>query len=328
MILFLVCINIHAKEKICNCNNLDSLVPMIYGNNSDLFKTDESGNIKTLLFYRPKESDIFSYKMKTKHSTFENSLSTDYNDLNTTRETILYFKHKVINVDALFNITYTVKFDSVIVNTSVSSVDTSFNEYYNSNTSNQNNDEYLLYNLISDEDFTLTVSQNGDIREITGLMGNAFDSVYKNSELLSDLQKNTESILSQQFLNTPNEELMMESKWQRIEDTEFLIFPIRKNIFYTLKGVKEIQDNYIAFIREEYSADFMEKEKDDTNFRIILTASHFGGEGVIQFNISNGCLEKIERKSNIFLNMNIYSSNGDGTSRQRVEEEFLLERIK
>ncbi|MBL7127561.1 MAG: hypothetical protein ISS16_01090 [Ignavibacteria bacterium] len=293
-----------------------------------MFSIDENGNLKVLLFYRPNESDIFNYKMTTKLSTFENSLSTDYNDLNTTRETILYYKHKVINVDALFNSTYTVEFDSVIVNTSVSSADTSFNEYYNSNTKNQNNDKFLLYNLISDEEFTLTVSQNGDIREITGLMGNAFDSVYTNAELLSDLQKNIESILSQQFLFTPNEELMTESKWQRIEDTEFLIFPIRKNIFYTLKGVKEIQDNYMAFIREEYSADFLEKEKDDTNFRIILTASHFGGEGVIQFNISSGCLEKIERKSNVFLNMNIYSDNGDGTSRQRVEEEFLLERIE
>jgi len=267
--------------------------------------------------------------MTTKLSTFENSLPTNYKDLNTTRETILYFKHKVINIDTLFNITYTIKFDSVIVNTSVSSAETSFYEYYNSNIKNkyQNNDEYLLYKLISDEEFTITISQNGDIREITGLMGNAFDSIYTNAELLSGIQKNIESILSLQFLFTPNEEFMMGSKWQRIVDTEFLIFPIRKNIFYTLKGVKEIQDNYIAFISEESNADFLEKEQDETNYLIKLTASHFGGEGLIQFNISKGCLEKIESKNSIFLNMNIYSHSGDGTSRQRVEEEFLLERI-
>ena len=322
--------NIHAKEKIYNCNNLDSLVPMIDGKNSELFTIDENGNLKALLFYRPNESETFNYKMTTKINTFENSLPTNYKDLKTTRETLLYFKHKVINIDTSFNITYTIKFDSVIVNTSVSSADTSSYEYYNSNTKNkyQNNDEYLIYNLISDEEFTLTVSQNGDIREITGLMGNAFDSMYTNTELLLDLQKNIEFILSLQFLFTPNEESMMESKWQRIEDTEFLIFPIRKNIFYTLKGVKKIQDNYIAFISEESNADFLEKEQDETNYLIKLTASHFGGEGLIQFNITKGCLEKIESKNSIFLNMNIYSLSGDGTSRQRVEEEFLLERIE
>lgn len=322
--------NIYAEEKIYNCHNLDSLVPIIDSKNSDLFSIDENGNLNVLLFYRPNESEIFNYKMTTKISTFENSLSTNYNDLNTTRETTLYFKNKIINIDKSFNITYAIEFDSVIVNTSVSSADTSFYEYYNSNIKNkyQNNDEYLLYKLISDEEFTLTVTQNGDVREITVLTRNTFDSVYTNTELRLDLQKNIESILSQQFLFTPNEELMMESKWQRIEDTEFLIFPIRKNIFYTLKGVKEIQDNYIAFISEESNADFLEKEQDETNYLIKLTASHFGGEGVIQFNLSKGCLEKIESKNSIFLNMNIYSHSGDGTSRQRVEEEFLLERIK
>ena len=322
--------NIHAEEKIYDCHNLDSLEPMINGKNSELFNIDENGNLKILLFCRPNESEIFNYKMTTKISTFENSLPTNYNDLKTTRETLFYFKHKVINIDTSFNITYTIRFDSVIVNTSVSSADTSFYEYYNSNTKNQyqNNDEYLLYKLISDEEFTLTASQNGDIREITGLMGNTFDSVYTNAELLLDLQKNIESILSLQFLYTPNEELTMGSTWQRIEDTEFLIFPIRKNIFYTLKGVKEMQDNYIAFISEESNADFLEKEQDETNYLIKLTASHFGGEGLIQFNITKGCLEKIESKNSIFLNMNIYSLSGDGTSRQRVEEEFLLERIE
>jgi len=322
--------NIHAEEEIYNCNNLDSLVPMIDGKNSELFSIDENGNLKVSLFSRPNEIEIFNYKMTTKISTFENSLPTNYIDLKTTRETLFYFKHKVINIDTSFNITYTIKFDSVIVNTSVSSADTSFYEYYNSNIKNkyQNNDEYLLYKLISDEEFTLKVSQNGDIREITGLMGNTFDSMYTNAEILLDLQKNIESILSLQFLFTPNEELMMGSKWQRIEDTEFLIFPIRKNIFYTLKGVKEMQDNYIAFISEESNADFLEKEQDETNYLIKLTASHFGGEGLIQFNISKGCLEKIESKNSIFLNMNIYSHSGDGTSRERVEEEFLLERIE
>ncbi|MFC2093375.1 hypothetical protein ACFLSV_05695 [Bacteroidota bacterium] len=322
--------NIYAEEEIYDCHKLDSLVPIIDSNNSDLFSIDGNGNLKIMLFYRPNESEIFNYKMTTKISTFENSLPTNYVDLKTTRETLFYFKHKVVNIDTLFKITYTIKFDSVIVNTSVSSADTSFNEYYNSNTNNQyqNNDEYLLYNLISEEEFTLTVSQNGDIMEITGLTENTFDSIYTNAGLLSDIQKNIESILSQQFLYTSDEDLSVGSTLKKTEDTEFLIFPIRKNIFYTLKGVKKLQDNYIAFISEEIYADFLEKEQDETNYLIKLTASHFGGEGVVQFNISKGCLEKIERKSSVFLNMNIYSDNGDGTSRQRVEEEFLLERVE
>lgn len=300
------------------------------GNNSDLFSIDDDGNLKVLLLCRPIERDVFNYKMASKISTFENSLSTDYKDINTTRETLLYFKHEVINIDTLFNVIYTIKFDSIIVNTSVSSADTFFYVYYNSNTQNryQYNNEYLLYNLISDEEFTLTVSQNGDIREIAGLTDNTFDSIYTGSELLFDLQKNMESILSQQFLYTPDEELSIGSTWKKTEDTEFLIFPIRKNISYTLKSVKEIQDNYIAFISEESNADFLEKEQDETNYRIKFTASHSGGEGVIQFNLSKGCLEKIESKNSIFLNLNIYTDNGDGISRQRVEEEFLLERIE
>ncbi len=330
LIFVFICSNIHTEEKIYNCNIGDSLLPIINGKNSDLFRIDEKGNLEVLLSLRPNEGDIFNYKMTTKFITFENSLSTDYNDLITTRETFYYFKHKVINIDTLFNITYTIEFDSIIVNTSVSSEDTSFYVHHNSNIRKQyqNNGEYLLYNLITDKEFRLTVSQNGDMLEITGLTGNIFDSIYTNTELLLGLQKNIGSVLSQQFLYTPREALTMESKWRRIEDTEFLIFPIRKNISYTLKGVKELQDNYIVFISEESNADFLEKKQDETNFLIKLTASHFGGEGVIQFNISKGCLEKIESKNSVFLNMNIYSHTGNGTSRQRVEEEFLLERIE
>ena len=100
--------NIYAEEEIYDCHKLDSLVPIIDSKNSDLFSIDGNGNLKIMLFYRPNESEIFNYKMTTKISTFENSLPTNYVDLKTTRETLFYFKHKVVNIDTLFKITYTI----------------------------------------------------------------------------------------------------------------------------------------------------------------------------------------------------------------------------
>jgi hypothetical protein len=340
-LFFYVCLfNANADLKFFTCDRSylwigdyddfkSKIIDSLYKKNSDLLNIDEDGNLKLLLILRPEQGDKFSYKMTSKINITENSPSTYYKDHKITRVETFYFNHRVVETDALNNTTYAISFDSIVINTKTATVDSSFNNYYNTNIKNtsRDSDEYLFYNLISGEKFYAKVSLNGEINEISLSLGDIPDTILTNETLFKTFRNESEFLLSKQFFYTPYEVLTQGSVWERTEETEFLVFPVRKNTFYTLKGVKKINGEYVTLIREEASGEFPEKMIEETEFTVKLTASQFGSEGYIQLNVSKGCIEKIESKNNIFLSMNIYSLGGDGTSRQRVSEELLIERL-
>ena len=100
--------------------------------NSDLVIKDDKGT-KVSLVLKPKKGEVFKYKMNAKTSSKEMSPLTGNKEVTSTQDINYFYTEEVNDVASSGIITYKLKFDSIDIVSTASSIDSSLSMTYNSN---------------------------------------------------------------------------------------------------------------------------------------------------------------------------------------------------
>ncbi len=306
--------------------------------NSDLVTKDDKVT-KVLLAMKPAKGDVFKYKMNAKTSSKEKSPLTQNKEITSTQDINYFYTEEVNDVASSGIVTFKIKFDSINIVSSASSVDSTMSVTYNSNKKDSmwSKPDFIQYNSIMNEEFFGRVSPQGEISEIYGL-----EKVYENmfkalGDTLTTEQKQSikdsfgndaiKAVLQQQFQIFPQNEIYKDSTWMRSYETQILIFPVKNILNYKLKDVKEENNQYFLNIDADLAVDFIEKEVKDKKMNYTVEDSKTGGKGTIIYNLSKGCVKSKETNTNIEMNMKISAGSQSVKTVQNVSTElkvFLL----
>ncbi|MBK8551604.1 MAG: hypothetical protein IPL53_11300 [Ignavibacteria bacterium] len=258
--------------------------------NSDFVVKSDSGT-KVTLTIKPKKRDVFRYKMNALTTSKEKGPMTNEREITSTQD-INYFYTEEVNdvVDVTGIITYKIKFDSINIVSTVSSADSSLKIIYNSNVKDSvySKPDFIQYNSIMNEEFFARVSPKGEISEIYGL-----EKVYENmfkalGDTLTSAQK------------------------------ESLIFPVRNTLSYKLSEVKEENGQYLLKIDASLNADFLEKDIKEEKMSYKVENAETSGKGVINYNLSKGCVISKQTTTNINIDMKISAGGQSVKTKQEV----------
>ncbi len=313
------------------------------GDKKDSTKSSGSNLIngdKITLKVNPKKGDIFRYYMMAKTSTKENSPMTDKKDV-TQEQTISYYYSEEVADTSNGVTTYKVKYDSISVVTTVPvSKDSTIRVVYNSNVKDSmySKPDFIQYNSIIGEPFSITVSPKGEVGDIYGLQ-KIYDKMFKAfGDTLKEQDKAQikesfgndaiKSVLQQQFQIFPDNDVVKDSTWTRSYDTQLLVFPGRNSLSYKITNVKVENGETILTIDADLSTQLLKDEMKDKTVTYKVENSSFNGKGLILYNLTRGCVVKKETTTKIDLSLKMSGGGQSMTSTQNVTTNMNVNIIK
>lgn len=308
--------------------------------NSDLVVKDDKGT-KVTLTIKPKKGDVFKYKMNALTTSKEKGPMTNEREITSTQDINYFYTEEVNDVaDGSGIITYKIKFDSINIVSTVSSADSSIKIVYNSNVKDSvySKPDFIQYNSIMNEDFFARVSPKGEISEIYGL-----EKVYENmfkalGDTLNDSQKESlkssfgkdaiQAVLQQQFQIFPESQVSLDSTWSRSYESRIMIFPVRNSLNYKLVEVKDVNNQYTLKIDADLTADFLEKDVKEEKMSYKVEEAETGGKGMIEYNLSRGCVTKKQTSTNISIGMKISAGGQSVKTKQEVNTALNIDLLQ
>ena len=299
------------------------------GSNSDLVVKDDKGTKVTLLV-KPKKGDIFKYKMNALTTSKEKSPMSGNKEITSSQDINYFYTEEVNDVASTGIITYRINFDSITITSTVSSADSSMKVNYNSNIKDSiySKPDFIQYNSIMHEDFYARVSPQGEITEIYGLekvyenmfksLGDTLNASQKESLKSSFGKEAIQSVLQQQFQIFPETPVYKDSTWNRTYETQLMIFPVKNVLNYKLNDITEANNQFTAKIGADLSVDFIQKEIKEDKMSYKVEDAKTGGKGVIEFNLSKGCVTSKQTNTNIEISLKISAGGQNVTTSQTV----------
>ncbi len=298
--------------------------------NSDLVVKDEKGQ-KVTLSIKPKKGETFKYKMNAVTTSKEKGPMTNEKEITSTQDINYYYSEEVNDIaEGSGIITFKIKFDSINILSTVSSSDSTLKIIYNSNVKDSvySKPDFIQYNAIMNEEFFARVSPKGEISEIYGL-----EKVYENmfkalGDTLNDSQKESlkssfgkdaiQAVLQQQFQIFPDTPVYTDSSWSRSYETQIMIFPVKNILNYKLSEIKEENKQLILKIDADLTAEFIDKDIKEEKVSYKIEDEKTGGKGIIEYNLSRGCVTSKKTSTNIELDMKISSGGQSIKTKQAV----------
>jgi uncharacterized protein DUF6263 len=289
-------------------------------------KDSVTGKQKVQLKYVVKKGDMFSYKMTAKTSTSENSPATEGKDVKQDNEINYFYTKDAQDIDKNGIITYKVKYDSIIIQSSMEDRSIKYNS--NINDSVRNNPAFVQYNAVVNENFYLRVSAEGEITDVYGL-----EQIYENlfkalGDTLKEEDKQTikdsfgkesiKEVLQQEYQMFPKYEIPVDSTWVKSYNTTILFFDIVNNAKYTLKSIEERDGKKIANIEAQLIVEFLTKETKQRGVKFKIENAHTGGSGKIAFDLMRGCITNKETATNLTLDLQMSAQGQSAKSKQGV----------
>jgi hypothetical protein len=299
------------------------------GKNEDLLIKDESGT-RVNLMLKPAKGDIFNYKMVAVTSSTEKGPQTGDMEI-VTNQTINYFySEEVYDATDAGIVTYKARFDSIIINSDVSSGDSSVSIVYNSNIKDSvyNMPDFLQYNSIMGEEFFMRVDPQGEITEVYGmekvyenmfkLLGDTLNQEQKSAIRESFSSESIKAVLQQQFQMFPQQEIALDSSWTRSYETSFMVFPVRNLLNYKLTEVREENDEIIITVEGSMAIEFIDKEFKEDRVTYTVEDAKTGGTGKVIFNLSKGAIVNKETQTNIDMQLRLSAGGQSAKATQNI----------
>lgn len=303
--------------------------------NSDLVAKDDKG-VKVSLVLKPKKGDVFKYKMNAKTTSKEKSPLTADKEVTSTQDIDYFYSEEVNDVSSAGIITYKIKFDSIAIKSTAASSDSSMSMSYNSNVkdSNYSKPDFIQYNAIMNEEFFIRVSPQGEITDIYG-MEKVLENMFKAlGDTLSLEQKESlkdsfgrdaiQAVLQQQFQMFPKTDVYKDSTWTRSYETQILIFPVKNILSYNLKDYKDEGGQIMLTIDADLAVEFIRKDIKEKNMSYKVEDAKTGGKGIINFNLSKGCVTTKETNTNIDLQLRLSAGGQSVKTTQTVSTELRV----
>lgn len=304
--------------------------------NANLIIEDEKGT-RVNLKMRPEVGDTFRYKMVANTVSDEKSPATNDRDLHTQQIMTYYYTQEVSEINESGVITFKMKFDSIMIVSTVASGDSSVSETYNSNIKDSISalPDFIQYNALIGEYFKLRVSDLGEVydayelenihEKIFTALGDTLTQDEKAAIKEGMGSEAVKSIIQNQFQKFPDHEVYKDSSWSFTNETDLLVFPIKNLLHYKLLDIVEENDELLLKIEPSLGIEFIRKEHKDKELTIKLVNSNTGGKGTVLFNLSRGCMLRKETKTNINLEMKLSAGGQSANSIQKLTTQLNIE---
>jgi hypothetical protein len=287
-------------------------------------KDPVSGKDKVLFKYIVNKGDKFSYKMEASTSNTENSPATGGKDVQQDNTINYYYTKEVTDVDGNGIITYKVKFDSISIRAQMDTLAVIYNS--NVNDSVKLNPNFIQYNSVINEPFFMRVGSDGDITDVYG-MEKIYENIFKAlGDTLKEADKNSikesfgkdaiKEILQQEYQIFPKQEVIQDSNWVKVFNTQVAVFEVVNNAKYIFKGIEDKNGQKIANIEAQLSVEFKSKEAKEKGMKMTIENAETSGSGQIAFNLNRGCI--VSKTTNTKLKVDLKLS-AQGQSAKSVQ---------
>lgn len=306
------------------------------GSVSELIKTDDKGQ-RANLKLQPKVGDLLRYKMIAKTNSSEKSVTTNNKEVLTGQEMVYFYTQEVIDVSESGYVTYKMKYDSIMITTKLESGDSTQTEVYNSNIKDDIHSkiDFVQYNALIGQYFKFRISPKGEIADVYELekvhegifkaLGDTLKPEDKSKIKESMGSDALKSIIQNQFQKFPEQEIYKDSTWSFSNETNLSIFPVKNILTYKLKDIQQSDKGTILEIEATLGIDFLKKEAREGELSIKVVNSEAGGEGTVKFNLTRGCVEKKETKTNIDMDMKLSARGQSAKSKQTLKTNLIVE---
>jgi hypothetical protein len=285
--------------------------------NSDLIKTDEKGQ-KIDLKIKPKTGEIFRYKMVK--SSKESAVNKDKKEETLSQEQTetYYYTQEVTEISDAGVVTLKMKYDSINIVVKYSEKDTSIIQTYNSNIKDSiySKHDFLIYNNMIGSSFKIRVGSNDEFIEAYELEA-IYDKLFKElgdtltpqtkDMVRENLKSSLKDVLVGQFQEFPKNEVYKDSTWSVTKTSDNPPFRYKNIVNYKIKDIKTENNSLIVSVEGILNIEFIDKEYKTKEGSMKISDIDAGGQGLLQFNLSKGCLVKKETNQSIKMTANISS---------------------
>lgn len=294
-------------------------------------KDSLTGKDVVLLKYNVKKGDKFYYKLVQKNSSTEKSPATEDKEVTITNEINYYYSKEVDNVDNSGIISYKINFDSINIASRMGEQSRVYNS--NINDSNKQDPEVIPYNSIIATPFFIRVSSLGKISELYG-METVYDNIFKalgdtlkeqdKAQLKQSFSETIKELLQKEMVEFPAPQIPLDSGWVRTSDVPMMVFETVASEKYTIKGVEDRNGQKVAVINGALVIEFKNKEIKEKGMTIKIENSDASGQGLIEYNLSRGCIQKKESTVNLKMDMKLSAQGQTANSSQGMSTTFIV----
>jgi hypothetical protein len=289
-------------------------------------KDSISGKEKVFFKYVVNKGDKFSYKMEASTTNSENSPATGGQDVKQDNTINYYYSKETTDIDGNGIITFKVKFDSITIR---AAIDTMIIKYSsNINDSVKANPNFIQYNSVINEPFFMRISSDGEITDVYGLE-KIYENIFKAlGDTLKEADKNSikesfgkdaiKEILQQEYQIFPKQEVIKDSSWVKVFNTQVAVFEVVNNAKYTFKGIEDKNNQKIANIEALLSVEFKNKEVKEKGMTMTVEKAETDGSGKIAFNLTRGVISSKETTTKLNLALKLAAQGQSAKSTQGV----------
>lgn len=295
-------------------------------------KDSVSGKDKVMFKYAMNKGDKFYYRIEANTSQTENSPATEGKDMKQENTINYYYSKEVSDIDQNGILTFKIKFDSISI---LAKVDTMLIKYSsNINDSIKANPNFIQYNAVINEPFFMRVGSEGEITDVYGLE-KIYENIFKAlGDTLKEADKNSikesfgkdaiKEILQQEYQIFPKTEVLKDSSWVKVFNTQIAVFDVVNNAKYTFKGVEDQNNQKIANIEALLSVEFKNKEVKEKGMTMTVEKVETDGSGKIAFNLNRGCIVSKETSTKLNIDLKLAAKGQTAKSIQSVNTKLKV----
>ncbi len=296
--------------------------------NEDLIIKDEKGE-KVQLKYKPEIGDKFNYKLVIEQNSVDKSSLQKNKEVKSTQVMELYYSNQVSEINESGIITYKIHYDSVKMNVSAVSPDSSISMSYNSNKKDEatKNKDFMLFDALIGKDFKARVTHLGEVTTLYDLE-KVFVYIYKeygdtlkssDKEIVrKSIEDELKELIQTQFQIFPEKEIYVDSSWSLNQEAALGSFPAENVLTYKIASLNRSEKGILIGLDASLDFKVIENSIKDkaTGLSYKLEDVKGEGSGKIELNLSRGCISKKDTKKLLFA---VISASAKGQS-ARVEK--------
>jgi len=318
----------------CNKEEIGKTLSSSANRNEDLIVKDEKGE-KIILKFKPEVGDKFKYKLKIEQNSTDKSSLNKNKEVKTSQILELYYTNEVTEINESGIITFKVNYDSVKMDLSAVSPDSSITMSYNSNNKDEKskNKDFMLFDALVGKDFKARVTNSGEVTTLYDLE-KVFEYIYKeygdtlkstDKEIVrKSIEDELKELIQSQFQVLPEKEVYKDSSWSFNQEAALGSFPAENVLTYKIASIDKTDNGIIIGLDASLDFKVIENSFKDKSTGLSYKLEDVKGEGSgkIEFNLSRGCISKKNTKKYLFA---VISASAKGqTARVQKSDEIIL----
>lgn len=331
LLSFLIFISFYSCDKIKE--QIEKKEDVSGLRNEDLITKDDKGE-KINLKFKPEVGDIFKYKLKINQNTTDKSSLNKNKEIKSTQTMELYYTNEVTEINESGIITFKVRYDSVKMDMSATSPDSSISMSYNSNKKDEKakNKDFMLFDALVGKEFKARVTSSGEVTTLYDLE-KVFEYIYKeygdtlksgDKEIVrKSIEDELKELIQTQFQILPEKEVYVDSSWSYNQEAALGSFPAENVLTYKIESLNRSDKGIIINLDASLVFKVIENSIKDKQTGLSYKLENVKGEGSgkIELNLSKGCISKKDTKKYLFA---VISASAKGQSARVVKSDEIV----